>query len=136
MLIVVAALIQSEGKLLVCQRKRGTSFGFMWEFPGGKVKSGETLEKALARELEEELGTKATIGSEAYRTQHSYAELSEPIELVFFRARLDAEAVLNLVFERVEWLPPSDLPGLNFLPADKELINRLATGTISAVEAQ
>ena len=65
MLTVVAALIHSDGKLLVCQRKRGTSFAMMWEFPGGKVKPGETLEQALARELEEELGTKATIGPEA-----------------------------------------------------------------------
>jgi 8-oxo-dGTP diphosphatase len=53
MITVVAALIQSDGKLLVCQRKRGASFGMMWEFPGGKVKPGETLPQALARELEE-----------------------------------------------------------------------------------
>ena len=84
MITVVAALIHSDGKLLVCQRKRGTSFAMMWEFPGGKVKSGETLERSLARELEEELGTSAAIGPEVYRTQHRYAELSDPIELIIF----------------------------------------------------
>jgi 8-oxo-dGTP diphosphatase len=129
---VVAALIQHEGKLLVCQRKRGTSFAMMWEFPGGKVKPGETLEQALVRELEEELGSKARIGSEVYRAQHRYAELSDAIELIFFNAHLDPKKVRNLVFEEILWCAPSSLPELNFLPADKELIEKLASGTLLA----
>ena len=130
MIAVVAALIRNDGKLLVCQRKRGTSFAMMWEFPGGKVKPGETLEQALVRELEEELGTKATIGSEVFRAQHRYAELSDAIELIFFDAHLDARKVRNLVFEQILWRDPSSLPELNFLPADKELIEKLASGTL------
>jgi 8-oxo-dGTP diphosphatase len=127
---VVAALIPDGGKLLVCQRKRGTSFAMMWEFPGGKVKPGETLEQALVRELEEELGARATIGPEAYRTQHRYAEFGEPIELVFFRADLNPRNVQNMVFEQILWCAPSSLPELNFLPADKELIEKLASGAL------
>ncbi|MGA9143383.1 MAG: (deoxy)nucleoside triphosphate pyrophosphohydrolase [Candidatus Acidiferrales bacterium] len=130
MMTVVAALIHSDGKLLVCQRKRGASFAMMWEFPGGKVKPGETLEQALARELREELGAKATIGPEVYRTQHRYAELTDPIELVFFRAHLDPKSVRNLVFEQIAWRVPASLPELDFLPADKELIEKLATGAL------
>jgi mutator protein MutT len=130
MITVVAALIRDNGKLLVCQRKRGSSFAMMWEFPGGKVKPGETLEQALVRELEEELGTQATIGSEVYRAHHRYAEMSEPIELIFFQAELDPRSVQNLVFEEILWRAPSSLPELNFLPADKELIEKLASGTL------
>jgi 8-oxo-dGTP diphosphatase len=130
MITVVAALIHDHGKLLVCQRKRGTSFAMMWEFPGGKVKPGEELERALARELDEELGATATIGSEVYRTQHRYAELGEPIELVFFHADVDPRSVQNLVFEQISWCAPSSLPELNFLPADKELIEKLASGAL------
>lgn len=130
MITVVAALIQSDGKLLVCQRKRGTSFAMMWEFPGGKVKPGETLEQALVRELEEELGTKATVGSEVYRAQHRYAELSDAIELIFFNVHLDPQKVRNLVFEEILWRDPPSLPELNFLPADKELIEKLASGAL------
>ena len=130
MITVVAALIRDNEKLLVCQRKRGTSFAMMWEFPGGKVKPGETLKQALVRELEEELGTQATIGSEVYRTQHRYEELSEPIELIFFHAELNPRSVRNLVFEEILWRDPSSLPELNFLPADKELIEKLASGTL------
>jgi 8-oxo-dGTP diphosphatase len=133
MLTVVAGLIHSDGKLLVCQRKRGTSFGMMWEFPGGKVKTGESHVQALARELKEELGTNAEIGPEVYRTRHRYDELKEPIELIFFRAEIDPNAVRNLVFERIEWRTPASLPELQFLPADKELIEMLARGEISIV---
>ena len=130
MITVVAALIHHDGKLLVCQRKRGTSFAMMWEFPGGKVKPGETLEQALTRELEEELGTKATIGTEVYRTKHRYAELGDAIELIFFNTQLDPKKVRNLVFEEILWRYPSSLPELNFLPADKELIKKLASGAL------
>lgn len=134
MITVVAALIYDDGKLLVCQRKRGTSYAMMWEFPGGKVKPGETLEQALAREVEEELGTRATIGSEVYRTKHRYAELSDAIELIFFSAQLDPKHVRNLVFEEILWRYPSSLPELNFLPADKELIEKLASGALLSAE--
>ena len=65
MLTVVAALIEFEGKLLVCQRPRGSKFELMWEFPGGKAEAGETLEAALVRELREELGVVARVGPES-----------------------------------------------------------------------
>jgi 8-oxo-dGTP diphosphatase len=130
MLTVVAALIESGGKLLVCQRRRDDTFALMWEFPGGKVKPDESLPAALERELREELGAKSRIGPEVFRTCHQYAELSEPIELVFFAAALEPPEVRNLVFEQIAWREPASLPELNFLPADRELIEKLATGTL------
>jgi 8-oxo-dGTP diphosphatase len=130
MLIVVAALIQSNGKLLVCQRRRGSNFELMWEFPGGKKRPAETLEEALARELSEELGVTAKIGPELHRTQHRYAEMSEPIEIVFFAASAAPADMRNVVFERIEWREPQALRELNFLPADRELIEKLAAGEI------
>lgn len=130
MLTVVAALIQHEGKLLVCQRRRGGAFELLWEFPGGKRRPDETLEGALARELSEELGVAAEIGREIYRTTHRYAEMSEPIELIFFAARVPIAEVRNLVFERIEWRDPRTLGELDFLPADRELIANLAFGDI------
>jgi 8-oxo-dGTP diphosphatase len=130
MLTVVAALIESEGKLLVCQRRRDDSFALLWEFPGGKTKPGESLAEALERELQEELGAKARVGNEIYRTHHQYAELSEPIELIFFPAKLDPTSIRNLVFEQIAWRDPASLPELNFLPADRELIEKLSTGSL------
>jgi len=131
MLTVVAALIEAEGKVLVCQRRRGGSFELMWEFPGGKKKPAETLEEALARELHEELGVTARIGREVYRTRHQYAEISQAIELVFFVASASPAEMVNKVFESMEWRTPASLRELNFLPADRELIERLAIGELN-----
>jgi 8-oxo-dGTP diphosphatase len=126
MLIVVAGLIEAEGKVLVCQRRRGDTFELMWEFPGGKLQAGETAAQGLARELLEELAVEARVGEEVFRTRHRYAEMSEEIELIFFAAALDAHAVRNIVFERMEWRAPETLSELNFLPADREFVGKLA----------
>jgi 8-oxo-dGTP diphosphatase len=126
MLSVVAAVIESGGNILVCQRRRGDTFGLMWEFPGGKVKHGETQEQALERELHEELGTTAEVGRELFRTIHRYAELSEPIELTVFSASLNPDLIRNLAFETMEWRAPKSLLELNFLPADREFIAMMA----------
>ena len=130
MLTVVAGLIQSGEKILVCQRRRGDSFELMWEFPGGKMHSNETLEQALARELQEELGVTARIGPEVFRTRHQYSEMHEPIELVFFAASADPAKMQNLAFEQIEWCEAKVLPKKNFLPADRGLTQKLADGTI------
>ena len=90
---VVAALIEHEGKILACQRARGQRFELMWEFPGGKVETGETLEQALVRELREELDINAKIGPEVFRMKHAYEELGEPIELIFLLASAPADQI-------------------------------------------
>lgn len=102
----------------------------MWEFPGGKVDPGETPQAALARELREELGATAVIGREIYRVRHKYAAMKGPIELIFFAALLNPSEIKNLDFEQIAWREPASLPELNFLPADRELIEKLANGSI------
>jgi 8-oxo-dGTP diphosphatase len=126
---VVAALIESDRKLLVGQRRRTDSFGLMWEFPGGKMEPGETPREALARELQEELGVAAQIGAEIYRTRHQYSELAEPIDLIFFTATVNPAEVRNLAFETIEWRSREALRDLNFLPADREFVARLIRTT-------
>ena len=125
-LVVVAALIESDGRILACQRRRNDAFGLKWEFPGGKVKLDETPAEALARELKEELGVEAIIGEEIYRTRHRYAELAREIELIFFTARARENEMRNLAFEQMRWVRPGELAGLDFLPADREFIAMLA----------
>ncbi len=130
MITVVAALIEREGRLLVCQRRCNDTFALRWEFPGGKTRPDETPAEALARELAEELGVTATIGGEVFRTRHRYAELSDDLELLFYAATLGEQPLRNLAFERIEWLEPAVLPQYDFLPADRELIRLLATGAL------
>jgi 8-oxo-dGTP diphosphatase len=130
MVKVVAALIESDGRLLVCQRRRGDRFGLLWEFPGGKVEPGEALPQALARELNEELGVDAPVGPEVYRTVFHYREMQNTTEIVFFAAAARPAEVKNLAFEQIEWRAPQTLGELDFLPADRELVGQLAAGTL------
>src|SRR5579864_3563567 len=98
MIAVVAALIEFEGKLLVCQRRRGNRFALLWEFPGGKVEPGENFAQALQRELLEELGIAAPVGPEVYRTVFQYREMRDATELVFFAASMHPDEARNLEF--------------------------------------
>lgn len=130
-MIVVAAVIVRDGRVLACQRSGAGKFPLKWEFPGGKIQSGETPENALERELREELGVAAKIGSEIFRARHKYPKMNESVELIFFRALLSSTQIENRVFNDVRWLPPKDLPDLDFLKADRELLRKLASGEIS-----
>ena len=125
-LVVVAAVIESRGRILACQRRKNDAFGLKWEFPGGKVQPGEQPAQALARELKEELGVEAAIGAECFRTRHRYSELTREIELIFFTAQADEQNMRNLAFEQMRWVRPEDLPKLDFLPADREFLAKLA----------
>jgi 8-oxo-dGTP diphosphatase len=128
---VVAALILRGSKILICQRRHDDTHGLQWEFPGGKVEPGETPSEALTRELREELGIEAVIGKEIFRTRHRYREHESELELVFFQAAVDPAATLqNRVFERFEWADPSALPSYDFLEADKEFVELIASREI------
>jgi 8-oxo-dGTP diphosphatase len=123
----VAGLIEQNGRLLICQRRRGGLFELQWEFPGGKLRRGEAPEAGLARELWEELGAKARIGSEVHRTRYEYREHASIVEIVFFEVLALSAAPQNVVFERMVWARPGDLKRYDFLPADRELVERLAS---------
>jgi 8-oxo-dGTP diphosphatase len=127
MIAVVAGLIGKRGRLLICQRRRGSLFELQWEFPGGKLHEGESPEAGLARELREELGVKATIGPEVYRTQHRYKEHAAPTGLMFFLVEKLSGTPKNRVFERMIWVWPGDLLKYDFLAGDRELVRLLAT---------
>ena len=130
MRVVVAAVIEHQGKLLACQRPRGCRFELMWEFPGGKVEPWETLPEALSRELREELGVVAQIGPQFFHTRHTYADTDEPLDLFFFVAHASPAEIQNLEFEKIEWRTPESLRELAFLAADRPLIDGLVTGSI------
>ncbi len=131
---VVAAIIQHGGHVLICQRRKDDTFGLKWEFPGGKVKEGESPAAALARELEEELGVRAQVGAGIYRTRHKYAEHAREIELLFFTAELENANVQNLAFEKIVWEEAARLTAYDFLAADHEMVARLAKGNIKLAQ--
>ena len=121
MTTVVAALIERQGLILICQRKRGQAHELKWEFPGGKVEAGEAPSDALRRELREELAIEASIGDEITRYEFSYPG-RPPILLIFFRVREFAGVPQNLVFEQTEWVEPERLPEFDFLEGDVDFV--------------
>jgi 8-oxo-dGTP diphosphatase len=132
---VVAAVIErGDRRLLIGQRRRKDTSPLKWEFPGGKVKEGETPEGALARELREELGVTLRKSVQIARVTHRYAETIELIEVEFFAAEIAEEIVIPNAFEQVHWVLPKELGSYDFLAANGALVADLATGRIKPNE--
>ena len=121
-IIVAAAVIERGGTFLLTRRQQGVHLAGLWEFPGGKCEPGETHAACLARELREELAVDARIGVEILATTHRYPERS--VELHFLRCELRGEPAPQQGQE-MRWVPRGELSGLEFPPADAELIRRL-----------
>ncbi len=126
---VVAALIMKEGKILVCQRTRHQVMPLKWEFPGGKIETGEQPRDALRRELDEELGIDADIGDEVARIQHNYKG-GGSVELRLHVVNEYRGEIENRIFQDVQWSDRTQLPTYDFLEADLELVRDLADGKL------
>ena len=126
---VVVALILRGDEVLVCQRRPDQPMALKWEFPGGKIEAGETPEQALIRELDEELGIEADIGSHVTHTRHTYRS-GGAVDLQFFAVHSFRGEVTNRIFHDVRWVPLRDLTAYDFLAADRDLIRDLAAGKL------
>jgi len=126
---VAAALIVRNGEVLICQRRPDQPMALQWEFPGGKIEAGESAEQALARELDEELGIKATVGPLVTRIRHNYRH-GGAVDLQFFTVREYTGEMENRIFAQLRWTKLEELPGFEFLPADRGLIRDLASGKL------
>ena len=134
-IVVVAAIIErSDRRILIGQRRRSDSSPLKWEFPGGKVKQGESDESALARELREELGAKLVKAVPIGRVIHKYAGTATALEIRFFAGEIESTEILPTAFEQVAWVLPRELSEYDFLAANRELVANLATGRIKVAE--
>ncbi len=135
MTTVVAAVIErADRRILIGQRRRHDSSPLKWEFPGGKLEEGETAEAALARELREELRATLIKCVELGKVQHKYADRNEELEIRFFAAAIESDAVEPVTFEQIAWVLPRELGQYDFLAANRTLIAQLATGRIKPGE--
>jgi 8-oxo-dGTP diphosphatase len=114
---------------LIGQRRADQPMALQWEFPGGKIEAGESPEQALARELDEELGIQATIGPRVTRIRHNYRH-GGAVDLQFFAVHEFSGEIVNRIFQQVRWTKLEDLPGYDFLAADRGLIRDLAAGKL------
>ena len=132
MITIAAAVIDRDGRLLICQRKKRDALGLKWEFPGGKVALVEAVRGPadLARELREELGVTLRKCKEIARVEHSYPNLSEAREIRFFAADIGSDQITPTGFEQTAWVRPKELGEYDFLAANTALVAHLATGKI------
>lgn len=128
-LLVVAAVLERDGKILIGQRKHDArKHPLKWEFPGGKVEAGESPEEGLARELREELGIEAVIGLRLDSYEFFYPGSPLPTHLLFYRVTEFTGIPQNLDFEQILWVTPLELPSYDFLEGDTAFVARLALG--------
>ena len=118
-IVVTAAVIEEGGRFLVTRRPKGVHLEGLWEFPGGKCDEGESLSDCLRRELVEELGAEAIIGTEIFSVTHEYSERT--VTLHFFACSLAGEP-RPLLGQELRWVQRGELRSLRFPPADDELI--------------
>jgi 8-oxo-dGTP diphosphatase len=125
--LVAAGVIYRAGQVLIGQQCEADKHALKWEFPGGKVESGESPQEALVRELREELLIDATIGAELSHYEHEYANGSS-VHLLFLAVPAFIGQPINCVYKQIIWAPLRDLSGLDFLEGDVDFVRRLARG--------
>lgn len=125
-LVVAAALIDADGRVLVAERPPGGPLAGLWEFPGGKIETGETPEAALVRELAEELGidTAASCLAPAGFASHAYADFQ--LLLLLYACRKWRGSPRGVEGQRLQWRRVPELFALDMPPADRPLLGLLA----------
>ena len=125
MITVVAAIIRRDENLLITRRFDHVHLPGLWEFPGGKVEPGETLEAGLTREIREELGVDISVHNEYFTVEHQYP--AKLVKLHFFECTIEAGEPQTIEVADLKWVGASELGLYAFPDADRELIARLRT---------
>lgn len=123
---VVAAIIQKENKILATKRGYG-EFINMWEFPGGKIESGETKEQALIREIKEELNIEINVDKFAIDIEYQYPNFY--LFMSCFMCSIKEGSIELLEHNDGKWITKEELNTLNWLPADIDAVNYLKENT-------
>ena len=124
-LVVACALVDRDGRVLVAERPHGKFMAGLWEFPGGKVESGETPEAALIRELKEELSIDVTAACLAPLSFASHAYEDFHLLMPLYVCRKWDGQMGPREGQKTQWLRPRDLFDLPMPPADRPLIAAL-----------
>jgi 8-oxo-dGTP diphosphatase len=123
--VVTAAVIERDGKVLVARRKEGLIAAGLWEFPGGKLEAGEDPRQGLERELGEELGIEARAGDLLCSVPFEGALKS--FELVVFRTELLSGELALTDHDEVRWLEPREMDESVFSKPDRPVVRILAS---------
>ncbi len=121
-LVAAVALIDRDGRVLLAQRPEGRSMAGLWEFPGGKVETGETPERALIRELEEELGIGTWTSCLAPLTFASHGYDDFHLLMPLFACRKWSGQPVGREGQALAWVRPRDMGGYPMPEADLPLV--------------
>jgi 8-oxo-dGTP diphosphatase len=122
LLVAAAALIDTDGRVLICQRPEGKQLAGLWEFPGGKVEAGETPEAALIRELEEELSIKVAQACLAPFVFASHEYEGFHLLMPLYLCRKWEGRLERREHEAIAWVKPAKLGDYPMPPADAPLV--------------
>ena len=122
LLVIAAALVDVDGRVLICQRPKGKSLAGLWEFPGGKLEAGETPEACLIRELDEELGIQVTQACLAPFVFSSHNYESFHLVMPLYLCRRWKGVVTAKEHEALAWVKPERLGDYPMPPADEPLV--------------
>ena len=120
---VVAALIRKDNGFMIFQRPETKTRAFQWEFVGGKVEPGETLEEALVRECREEIGVTVRVGDVFTEVDHEYPDIT--IHLTLFNAEIEEGIPQKLEHNDIRCITPDEISQYNFCPADDEILKKI-----------
>ena len=122
-ILVVAGIMVKDGMVFAAQRNAKAHQALKWEFPGGKVEKGETPEKALERELFEELGIQTKTSEKFSEKTHAYPE--KTVRVLFYESEIVSGDIKALEANSVGWFTKEELIKLDFSGADADVAREI-----------
>src|SRR5271166_4294603 len=120
---VVAAVLEKEGRYLITQRRAAAVLPLMWEFPGGRVESGETDAHALKREVRHRLDAEIEVGKLISFVSHPYEHYV--VDLFLYECTLLSESLKANNVNAFRWVTSAEFDQFPFTPADEASMNKL-----------
>jgi 8-oxo-dGTP diphosphatase len=120
---VVAAMIARDGRYLITQRRPSAVLPLLWEFPGGRVETGERDEEALRRELRERLDAEIAVKQLISYVSHRYEHYT--VELYLYECTLLSDSVRARAVAAARWVASQDFDSYEFTPADEASMSKL-----------
>jgi mutator protein MutT len=123
--IGVAVIYNAQGEILIDRRLEAGQFGGFWEFPGGKIEAGETIQECIEREILEELGIKISPKEYLLSLEHQYPNLR--VILHAYSCRYLGGEPQTLQCQEIRWVKPEDLGNYHFPEANQQIIAAIQT---------